>query len=209
MSNEEYEPFTYKGYIFPFTVQDAENLVHDKTVEEIKEDFFEVFISGAYRGWLGEGLRKTKIPEREFKRANKIFMYAVEAGSEKAKKLWVRDCIYSLMVKHWHDQTGEIIQFSITYTENGGAASRMRKVIEEKFPNSNKGLHLYNIAVHYSKQLVIDIVNFAKEPFTVFCPECGQEYLPKRTGQIYDKRSCAARVGERRRYQSKKNLASK
>jgi hypothetical protein len=41
------------------------------------------------------------------------------------------------------------------------------------------------------------------------CPECGNAFVPKRKGQVYDKRACAARVGERRRRKEKKSLHQK
>lgn len=36
------------------------------------------------------------------------------------------------------------------------------------------------------------------------CPECGTLFKPERRGTIYDKRACADRAGQRRRYQEKK-----
>ena len=35
--------------------------------------------------------------------------------------------------------------------------------------------------------------------FQQICPECGNLFMPTRRGQVYDKRLCAAKVGERRR----------
>lgn len=41
------------------------------------------------------------------------------------------------------------------------------------------------------------------------CPNCGVKFMPTRRGQVFHNRSCATAYGERKRYKSIKNLASK
>lgn len=40
------------------------------------------------------------------------------------------------------------------------------------------------------------------------CPECGKIFKPKRSGQTFDKRLCAAKVGERRRRAARGKITS-
>lgn len=39
------------------------------------------------------------------------------------------------------------------------------------------------------------------------CPECGTEFIPTRRGQVFDKRACADRAGQKRRRREKSSVA--
>lgn len=41
------------------------------------------------------------------------------------------------------------------------------------------------------------------------CPECGERFVPSRKGHVYCDRKCAARAGQRRRYQTSPERAAK